>query len=81
MNNSYLDIEPAALCAVPFPEEIMLSAEPIIGTTVDRPEAAESAPIMTRKASQSEPVTAADKTRSWYERLLEMAANNPPHLF
>ncbi len=79
MNKTYLDSEPATPSTVGTMEVITSSTEPVTGATADHDQQVDSTHIRTQKISQPKPVSAAPKGRRWYERLLEIAAHNPPH--
>jgi hypothetical protein len=80
MSNSRLDSEPAALSAVATIEAIIPWTKPVTGALADRDQQAESVQNMTEDVSPREPASPARKKRPWYQRLLEIAAHNPPHL-
>jgi hypothetical protein len=79
MNKTYLDTEPAAPSAAGTMEVINPSTEPITAKLADHDQQVESAHLVTQKISQQKLVSAARKGRQWYQRLLESAAQNPPH--
>ncbi len=81
MNKTYLDSELATLPAVSTVEIITPSTKAVTGRIADHDQQVESARVISPEISQREPLSAAHKARPWYQRLLEIAAQNPPHLF
>ena len=79
MNKTYLDSELATPSAVGTMEVITPPTEPVTDRIADRDQQVESAQTTTRAISQREAVSAERKARRWYQRLLEIAAHNPPH--
>jgi hypothetical protein len=80
MNNTYLNSEVTTLSAVGTMEVINPAAEPATGRIAYGDQHVESAQSTTQRISQPETVSAARKARRWYQRLLDIAAHNPPHL-
>jgi hypothetical protein len=79
MNKTYLDTEPATPSAVGTMEVITSSSGSVPDMIADRDQSGESAHTTTQAISQQEAVSAGDKARRWYQRLLDVAAHNPPH--
>jgi hypothetical protein len=78
MSKTYLDSELAPPSAIATVEVITPSTEPITDRIADRGQQGGSAPTTTQEISQGGAVSAPVKAR-WYQRLLEIAASNPPH--
>ncbi len=79
MNETYLDSEPATPSTVGTMEVITPSTKPITARMAEHDRHVESAHIMIQESVQQKPVRATRKGRQWYQRLLEIAAHNPPH--
>jgi hypothetical protein len=80
MNIPYLDSKMAMFSAVGTTAVIMPSTEPVTGRIADRDQMVESGQRTIQETSHQEPATAAGRARSWCQRLLAVAAHNPPHL-
>ena len=79
MNNTYFDSDLATPSAVGTMEVITPSTKPVTDKVADLDQQVEFAQTTTAPISQDGAVDAERKGRRWYERLLEIAADNPPH--
>ncbi len=79
MNKTFLDSELTTLSAVGTMEVNNSTTEPVTGRIADHHQQVEPPQTATQEISQPDPVGAARKARQWYQRLLEIAAHNPPH--
>jgi hypothetical protein len=78
MSKTYLDSELAPPSAVGTVEVITPSTGPVTDRIAERDQQGGSTPTTTQEISQRSAVSAPVKAR-WYQRLLEIAASNPPH--
>ena len=79
MNNTYPESQPAG-SAVGTMEVIIPSFDAVTRRDADRHRHVGSAKSTTEDISHRESVGVARRAPRWYQRLLEIAAHNPPHL-
>ena len=77
MNNPYFS-EVAMLSPV-VGTAVILPAEPVTGGIMQRRQMVDYGRGATQETSPREPATIAGRARSWGQRLLAIAAHNPPH--
>jgi hypothetical protein len=79
MNKTYLDSEMATPSAVGTMDVITPRTGPVTDRISGRDQEVESAQTANQEISQRKVVSAERQARPWYQRLLEIAAHNPPH--
>jgi hypothetical protein len=79
MNTTHLGSELTTLSAVGTIEVSTPTTGHVTGRMADHHRQVEPTETGTRESSHSEPVSGARKARRWCQRLLEIAAHNPPH--
>jgi hypothetical protein len=79
MKNTYPDSQPA-ISAVGTTEVIIPTFEAVTSRAANRHRHVGSAKSTTEDISHRESVSVARRATRWYQRLLEIAAHNPPHL-